>query len=140
MQTLVILVEGAADDADAVRAVFQRAGYDVAAVADAADAVRAARKHVPQAIVVAAAGPAARSLRLARRLRRHRCTARVPIVVLDGPISGEDARALGALGATGHLQRPCPAAALLAEVQYLVHRARPDARTRVDALLAGAAG
>jgi PleD family two-component response regulator len=117
MRSLVILVDGAAGARHADPCVLQRAGYRVAAVADADTALEAARRGTPRLVILEVSEGPRKPLRLARRLRSHPATAGVPIVVIAGALSATDIHRLGRVGRLQACVGPLSPAALLCEVQ-----------------------
>jgi CheY-like chemotaxis protein len=113
-----------ADDEEDIRllvclAVTKAGGTVIAAVADGAAALRAARDERPELVVLDVSMPEATGLEVCAALRGDPATAGCRVLLLSAGASPDDiARGLAA-GADAYLPKPFTIAGLIAEVREL---------------------
>jgi DNA-binding response OmpR family regulator len=118
MHAPILLVNGAPEVRSANRAVLEHAGYFVVEAVNPHHAIHLARRRHPSVIVIEPGGDLPNPVELVRRLRRHRRTCGVPIIVIGDDVTPPDSDALEELQCLTCLREPCPPERLLAEVQY----------------------
>jgi two-component system, OmpR family, phosphate regulon response regulator PhoB len=105
---------------------FVAAGYDVEAVTRGDEAELRLRERLPDLLVLDWMLPGLSGIELCRRLRARPETALLPILMLTAR-GEEDERIRGlATGADDYVVKPFSVAELMARVQALLRRARPE--------------
>jgi response regulator RpfG family c-di-GMP phosphodiesterase len=128
----LLLVDDDAHVRELLRTTFELAEVDVREAADTASAAEEIKRDPPDAIVLDVAMPGESGLSFCRRLKDDEATADIPVVLLTGSVSGEEA---AAAGADAFLTKPFSPLELLGLLERLPGpgRARPlRASDRVD--------
>jgi CheY-like chemotaxis protein len=94
---------------------FLASYFEILSAGRGSEAIALATTHVPDAIVLDIEMPEMNGLDLCRRLKRHRETAAIPVVMLTGIPEDVRAEALEA-GAAVVLKKPCSIDALLDQI------------------------
>lgn len=86
--------------------VLRSQGLDVVAAASIEAGMRIALREHPSAIVLDVRLPDGSGIALARRLKRHKATADVPVIVLTAAVTDADRADAAALGVKAYLSKP----------------------------------
>jgi DNA-binding response OmpR family regulator len=107
---------------------LESSGYRVATAANGVEALRAIRRSTPNMVITDLGMPEMNGAELARRLRAHPRTARLPIVMLSA--STEDADILAGYegGADEYISKPVQLAILRVKIDALLKRAAAAAK------------
>ncbi|MDQ6644671.1 MAG: response regulator transcription factor [Chloroflexota bacterium] len=101
---------------------LEQAGYQVITAADGASALQAARREVPDLIILDIMLPEMDGLEVCRQLRRENSTATIPIMMLTAK-SDEIDKVVGLeVGADDYVTKPFGRRELLARVRALLRR------------------
>ncbi len=102
---------------------LEQAGYEVTTVADGVSALEAAKREIPDLIILDIMLPEMDGVEVCRRLRRESTTATMPIMVLTA--KGEEIDKVVGLevGADDYVTKPFGRRELLARVKALLRRA-----------------
>jgi len=98
-------------------------GLRVVLAADGGAAVRMAVASRPDVIVMDLGLPVIHGAEAIRQLKRHRGTARIPIIVCTGRKESAYAKAAGEAGCDAYLVKPCLPEHLLNEIRTVLARA-----------------
>jgi DNA-binding response OmpR family regulator len=112
-----------------MRQTLERRGFVVVEAADGRQALEAARRHVPDLIVLDLRMPAVHGRDVIRILRKHVATANVPIVVVSGSASERQSLESLVLGANVFLTKPANTEGLVADINRLLSRNESEARS-----------
>ncbi len=122
----ILLVEDDADLAALVAHHLRREGFAVDEQSDGARAVEAVRHAPPQLVILDLMLPGLPGLEVCRRIRLHRETAHVPIIMLTAKSSETD-RVVGLeLGADDYVTKPFSPRELVARVRAVLRRGDRD--------------
>ncbi len=118
----ILLVEDEPDLADLVRFQLQREGYDCRCARDGERALAEVQRQAPDLIVLDRMLPGLPGDEVARRLRRDRRTARIPVIMLTAKATDEDELVGFALGADDYVRKPFAMKLLLARIGAVLRR------------------
>jgi CheY-like chemotaxis protein len=117
---LILLVEDNERNARLVSEILQANGYRLVVATDGWQALDAARKHLPQLILMDLQLPGMDGLTVARRLKADPETAGIPIVALTAHAMPEDrARTLDA-GCCAYISKPINYRPFVAEIARIL--------------------
>ena len=135
MSTQVLCIEDDEDIARAIGTVLRRAGFDVIGAADGKDGLRAFHAERPDVVLLDIGLPTLDGWTVLERIRD---LSDVPVIMLTAHgLEADKVRGLQ-LGADDYLTKPFGNAELIARVQALLRRSRPErpeADVYADALL-----
>jgi two-component system phosphate regulon response regulator PhoB len=122
----LLLVEDDRALADLVTFHFERSGYDVTRTGDGEEALILADEMKPDVILLDWMIEGISGIEVCRRLRRRATTANVPIMMLTA--RGEESDRIRGFetGADDYVTKPFSPRELVARVQALLRRARPE--------------
>jgi len=121
----LLLVEDDPALAELLEFRFENEGYDVRTTADGDEALLLAAEDVPDLIILDWMIEGTSGIEVCRRLRRHKPTSHVPIIMLTAR-ENEDDRIRGLeTGADDYLTKPFSPRELLARVAAVMRRIRP---------------
>jgi two-component system phosphate regulon response regulator PhoB len=121
----LLLVEDDPALAELLEFRFENEGYDVRTTADGDEALLLAAEDVPDLIILDWMVEGTSGIEVCRRLRRHKSTSHVPIIMLTAR-ENEDDRIRGLeTGADDYLTKPFSPRELLARVAAVMRRIRP---------------
>lgn len=117
------------DDEPDLRTLMQHnlsgAGYNAVCASDGESGLAAARRHVPDVILLDVMMPGLDGWEVLKRLRRERATAGIPVLMLTAKAEEAD-RVLGLeLGADDYVVKPFGIRELLARIKVLLRRLDP---------------
>lgn len=104
-------------------------GYRVAEAEDAYAALEIAKKTPPDVILLDWMMPGISGWDLIRHLRKERTTCDIPIIMLTAKTDEESVVSGLKVGADGYVTKPFSGRELIARIEALLRRARPDADT-----------
>jgi PAS domain S-box-containing protein len=126
------LILVAEDDPEArlvMRQTLLRRGFLVVEAADGRQALEVARRETPDLIVLDLKMPTVHGRDVIRILRKNVSTATVPIVVVSGSASERQSLESLVLGANVFLTKPADADGLVGDINRLLSRSGPEARS-----------
>ena len=124
MQT-VLIADDKATGRELIRAVLEKAGFNVIEASDGLEAVRAARENPPDLIILDLHMPGLDGFGVVQELRRDAVFASKPIVALTASaMQGDRERAISA-GFTGYITKPIHLRALRGEIERLLNSSLP---------------
>ena len=119
----ILLIDDEPDLVSLVRFNLEREGYRVRAAADGAAGYEAAKRDLPDLILLDLMLPGMDGLEVCRRLRAESRTARIPIIMLTAK-GGEADRVVGLeMGADDYVAKPFSPRELVARVKAVLRRA-----------------
>src|SRR5437773_47691 len=121
-----MVIEDEKEIRDLVRYNLQRAGYRVAAAADGEEGLRQVFAARPDALVLDLMLPGRNGLEILREVRGEPATRDLPVLVLTARATEMDKLLGFEHGADDYLTKPFSPRELVARVQALLRRARPD--------------
>jgi two-component system, OmpR family, phosphate regulon response regulator PhoB len=113
----ILLVEDDPDIRHLVSYKLTRGGHDVTETDDGAGALAAARKSVPDLVILDVRMPRMSGLDVCRELRADPRTAHLPIIMLTARARPQDLEQAYAAGATGYIVKPFSPRELLEQVE-----------------------
>src|SRR5437870_507693 len=128
MPELVMVIEDEKEIRDLVRYNLERAGYRVAAAADGEEGLKRLFASRPDALIVDLMLPGRNGLEVLREVRGEPATRDLPVLVLTARAAEMDKLLGFEHGADDYLTKPFSPRELVARVQALLRRARPDRR------------
>jgi two-component system, OmpR family, phosphate regulon response regulator PhoB len=120
----VLLAEDDADIRHLVAIKLERAGVEVAAVADGFAALREAQHRQPDLIILDVRMPRMSGVDVCRELRGNRATAQIPIIMLTARTRPQDLEAAYSAGADEFMAKPFSPRHLLERVETMLARVR----------------
>ena len=121
----ILIVEDDRDIIELLRYNLEREGYRVAHATDGASGLEAARRDLPDLLILDLMLPQLSGLELCQELRRAPRTAHLPIIVLTAR-SDEADRVIGLeLGADDYVTKPFSPRELVARVKAVLRRTEP---------------
>jgi DNA-binding response OmpR family regulator len=129
---LVMVIEDEKEIRDLVRYNLERAGFRVAAVADGEEALERLFASRPDAVVLDLMLPGRNGLEVLREVRAEPSTRDLPVLLLTARAAEMDKLLGFEHGADDYLTKPFSPRELVARVQALLRRARPE---RADATI-----
>lgn len=126
MKPRILIAEDEEALATLLRYNLEKAGYDVETVGRGDDADLRLKEHVPDLAILDWMLPGFSGIELTRRLRARAETAMLPIIILTA--RGEEAERVRGLstGADDYVVKPFSVPELIARVQALLRRAKPE--------------
>jgi DNA-binding response OmpR family regulator len=124
-QRRVLVADDDRDIRDLVTFKLEQAGYAVQSVEDGLGALEAARRGVPDLVVLDVMMPGLSGVDVARELRADPATARMPIILLTAKAAESDLETGFATGADDYVTKPFSPRELVSRVQAVLGRARP---------------
>jgi len=122
--TTILIVEDNADLAFGLRNNLEIEGYTVVVAHDGADGLSAASRHAPDLVVLDLMLPAMDGYRVLHELRAGGAT--MPVLVLTAKSEEVDKVRGLRLGADDYVTKPFGVLELLARIEALLRRSRPD--------------
>lgn len=119
-QPLILVADDDEDILALVRAVLERSGYEVLAVADGAEALASVGTRRPDLAVLDITMPHVDGLEVLRRLRADAETAELPVVLLSAQAQEADIERGFETGATAYVKKPFSPRELAARVAELL--------------------
>ena len=119
-QRLILVADDDADILALVKAVLERSGHEVVAVADGAEALASVRMKRPDLAVLDITMPNVDGLEVLRRLRADVATSSLPVVLLSAQAQEADVKQGFATGATAYVKKPFSPRELVARVTELL--------------------
>src|SRR5436305_14113859 len=121
----VLIVDDDRKILDLLVDLLEAEGYEIATAADGAEAIELAHSFDPHIVVSDVVMPNVGGLELCRRLKADPVTAHVPVLLISGLITSDDAGIEGLhAGADDYLDLPFRNEELLVKVARLVERHR----------------
>ena len=117
---LILVADDDADILALIRAVLERSGHEVVAVADGAEALAGVRMRRPDLAVLDITMPLVDGLEVLRRLRADSETAALPVVLLSAQAQEADVVRGFATGASAYMKKPFSPRDLVARVAELL--------------------
>jgi two-component system response regulator MtrA len=117
---LILVADDDEDILALVKAVLERAGHEVAAVADGAEALAGVRARKPDLAILDITMPGLDGLEVLRRLRTDAATSALPIVLVSAQAQEADVALGFANGATAYVKKPFSPRELAARVAELL--------------------
>ena len=130
MSDLVMVIEDEKEIRDLVRYHLERAGYRVATAAEGEAGLERVFASRPDALVLDLMLPGRNGLEILREVRNESTTRDVPILVLTARGTEMDKLLGFEHGADDYLTKPFSPREMVARVQALLRRARPDRQER----------
>ncbi len=126
MQGRILLVDDEPAVREAIALTLSQAGFSYVAAGDAHEAEAELGRETPDLILLDWQLPGRSGVEFARELRSDRSTRDIPIIMLTAR-GGEDdkVRSLG-LGADDHITKPFAPRELVARIEAVLRRSRPD--------------
>jgi CheY-like chemotaxis protein len=119
-QRLILVADDDADILALIKAVLERSGHQVVAVADGAEALAGVRKHKPDLAVLDITMPHINGLEVLRLLRADSETVALPVVLLSAQTQEADVERGFATGASAYMKKPFSPRELAARVAELL--------------------
>jgi len=117
---LILVADDDADILALIKAVLERSGHEVVAVADGAEALAGVRMRRPDLAVLDITMPLVDGLEVLRRLRADSETAALPVVLLSAQAQEADVVRGFATGASAYMKKPFSPRDLVARVAELL--------------------
>ncbi len=119
-QKRILLVEDNEFNRKIVRDLLSRQPYDLLEAQDGEAGVEAARRELPDLIIMDVQLPKLSGLDATRRIRAEPATAKIPIIVVTSfALSGDDKKAMDA-GASAYLAKPYSPRQLLDAIRKML--------------------
>jgi DNA-binding response OmpR family regulator len=115
---------------DLLRVHLKAAGHAVRTAADAADGIRAILADPPDLILSDVSMPYLDGLELLRALRSEALTMKIPVIFLTGRYDDETLLNAQKFGVDDFLTKPIQAEDLLASIDKVLRRSRPNTDLR----------
>jgi two-component system, OmpR family, response regulator MtrA len=119
-QRLILVADDDEDILALVKAVLERSGHEVVAVADGAEALTSVQARRPDLAVLDITMPHVDGLEVLRRLRADEQTTSLPVVLLSAQAQEADIERGFATGATAYVKKPFSPRELAARVDELL--------------------
>jgi CheY-like chemotaxis protein len=123
-KTRILLVDDYPDALEIWGLYLRAHGYDVETALDGLEAVAKARAALPDIIVLDLELPGITGFEAAVQLRRGGDTAHIPLIAATGYSHVKQLNQAKASGFDSILIKPCEPAALVAEIERLLHESR----------------
>lgn len=125
----ILVVDNLPSNLDLARSIFEPSGFRVLLAQDIHSALMVAGQEKPDVILSDVNMPEGNGFELASRIRRDPVLKAVPVVLISGTLSRDEAGPLraAAAGATKFLSRPIDPIVLLEEIQGCLDGSRPSA-------------
>jgi sigma-B regulation protein RsbU (phosphoserine phosphatase) len=118
----ILVVDDEVDISTILTVALRRAGYEVTSAADGLEAIAAIERQAPDLILLDVMMPRADGLETLRRIREHRSTASVPVIMLTARAALPDKMRGFERGADDYVAKPFEPAEILARVEALLRR------------------
>ena len=118
----ILVVEDDRDIADLIRHYVEKAGWTPELVASGTDALAAARRQLPDAMVLDVMLPGMNGLDVCRALRADAATSQLPIIMLTARAEETDRISGLEIGADDYLAKPFSPNELVARLRALLRR------------------
>jgi len=124
----VLAVDDEADILELLEYNLKEHGYKVTAIATGEDAIKAARRELPDLVLLDLMLPGVDGLEVAKTLKADEATSRIPIVMLTAKGAESDIIVGLELGADDYVTKPFSPRVLLARIRAVLRRkiAAPD--------------
>lgn len=119
-QRLILVADDDEDILALVKAVLERSGHEVVAVADGAEALATVRTRKPDLAVLDITMPQVDGLEVLRRLRADAETAALPVVLLSAQAQEADIERGFVTGASAYIKKPFSPRELATRVAQLL--------------------
>ena len=129
-KTRILLVDDYPDALEIWGLYLRAHGYDVETAVDGLEAVAKAHAQVPDAIVLDLELPGISGFEAAVQLRRARDTAAIPLIAATGYSHVKQLSQAKASGFDSIMVKPCEPAALVAEIERLLHASPRHSKVR----------
>ena len=116
----VLIVEDEEQSRSALQAILEEEGYEVAVAEDGEGVVPLAQQFQPDVVVLDLVLPKLDGFAVARRMKRHAETARIPLLAVTASWLGADGERLQKVGFDAALRKPVEAVAFLDELMRLL--------------------
>ena len=127
----VLVVDDLAYGLRTLRAIFQSAGYEVAAARDGQEALDSVRANRPDFVITDILMPRLDGFQLCRAIKSDPALADIPVLFYTGDYTDAADREFGAsLGAAGYLTKPMEPRELLHEVSRILGHPEPALKPR----------
>ncbi len=127
-QPTVLVVEDNPTNQMLIRAVLQRAGYQVETAASAEEAYNWLQARRPRLVLMDVQLPGQDGLSLTKRLRQEVQTADLPIIALTAHAMVEDRKRAAEAGCDGYIAKPINTRTLAQEIQQILDTPAPSSR------------
>ena len=117
---LILVADDDEDILALVKAVLERSGHEVVAVADGAEALATVRARKPDLAVLDITMPQVDGLEVLRRLRADAETAALPVVLLSAQAQEADIERGFVTGASAYIKKPFSPRELVTRVAQLL--------------------
>ena len=117
---LILVADDDEDILALVKAVLERSGHEVVAVADGAEALATVRTRKPDLAVLDITMPQVDGLEVLRRLRADAETAALPVVLLSAQAQEADIERGFVTGASAYIKKPFSPRELVTRVAQLL--------------------
>lgn len=132
----ILVIDDEADLVTVVKYNLEREGWKVRSAGDGAAGLEAARRDLPDLVVLDLMLPGMDGLEVCRKLRAEPRTARIPVIMLTAK-GGESDRVVGLeMGADDYVSKPFSPRELVARVKAVLRRAAAPAEEGEGAPLA----
>lgn len=128
---LALIIEDEDDVLDLVRLNLSRAGFRVCAARNGLAGLDAARREMPNVIVLDLMMPEMTGEQVCRELKNHEATARIPVLMLTARASTEDRISGLELGADDYLTKPFSPRELVLRVEAVLRRLHASGKAEV---------
>lgn len=126
-QRRILVIEDERDLADMLVFNLRKAGFQASAAVDGPTGVQAAVTSAPDLIILDVMLPGLSGTEVARQVRTHPRTAKVPIMMLTARTTEADQVAGLSVGADDYVAKPFSMKVVLARVEALLRRSQPEA-------------
>ncbi len=117
---VILVVEDNPTNLMLIRAVLQRAAFEVEGAASAEEAARWLEKHRPAVVLMDVQLPGLDGLSLTRQLREQQRTADLPIIALTAHAMLEDRERAFSAGCDGYIAKPINTRTLAQEIEAIL--------------------
>jgi len=131
-RTKILIVDDEPDIRELLQYSLGREGYEVATTADGQGAIAAARRVVPDLVLLDLMLPGMDGLEVCRRLRAETSTAGAAIIMVSAKGEESDVVLGLGLGADDYIAKPFKPNELLARVRAVLRRTQEEARAPDD--------
>lgn len=116
----ILIIDDEKDVRDVVGEFLQTMGYDVIFAENGMEGLKAAKKNLPQLVLIDALMPKMNGTEVCSFLKKDPVTAPIPVLFLTGQAKLGDAELAFAGGAQGYITKPVDFTRLLAKVKSLI--------------------
>lgn len=122
---LILLVEDQAELRKMYAQQLELSGFDVIEAGNGADALTHTAAHFPDVVLMDLSLPILDGWEATRRLKTDQRTAHIPVVALTAHDGSGDLQRATRAGCDWFVPKPCPPAALVAEIRRVLARQSP---------------